>query len=134
MPRGVKRQTDIAGKPPSQRQLRVGELVRHAVSDLLSRGVIHDPVLEGRVITVPEVRMSPDLKNATVFVVPLGGDDPEDVVSALRHHIRFIRGEVARAVQLRNAPRLTFQADTSFDEADKISELLARPEVRRDLE
>ncbi|MEO1793730.1 MAG: 30S ribosome-binding factor RbfA [Pseudomonadota bacterium] len=122
------------GQPRSQRQLRVGELVRHAISDLLNRGVIHDPVLETRVVTVPEVRMSPDLKNATVFIVPLGGDSIEDVLSALRHHVRFIRGEVAKAVQLRNAPHLTFQADTSFDEADKISELLARPEVRRDLD
>ncbi|MEL6297869.1 MAG: 30S ribosome-binding factor RbfA [Pseudomonadota bacterium] len=122
------------GQTPSQRQLRVGELVRHAVADLLSRGAVHDPDLEARVITVPEVRMSPDLRNATVFVVSLGGSDDAGVVAALKRNARYIRGEIARAVDLRNAPRLDFKADHSFDEAGKINALLARPDVRRDTE
>jgi ribosome-binding factor A len=95
----------------SQRQLRVGELVRHAVSDLLTRGEVHDPVLEGHLITVPEVRMSPDLRLATIYVMPLGGKDIDEVLEALERNKRFLRGEIARHVNLKFAPdiRTTFQ-------------------------
>jgi ribosome-binding factor A len=117
----------------SQRQLRVGELVRHAVADLLSQGGVHDPVLEGHVITVPEVRMSPDLKLATVYVMPLGGRDSELVLKALAHNKAFIRGVVARSVNLKFAPDLRFRIDERFDEADRIEKLLRSPAVARDL-
>ena len=119
---------------PSQRQLRVGELIRHALSDLLVRGEVHDDVIASRVITIPEVRMSPDLRNATVFIMPLGGGGIEPVLAALRENAKFIRGEVARAVNLKYAPQLSFKGDPSFDEADRINRLLNTPEVRRDLD
>ncbi len=117
----------------SQRQLRVGELVRHAVADLLSQGGVHDPVLEGHVITVPEVRMSPDLKLATVYVMPLGGKDTEPVLKALAQNKAFIRGVVARGVNLKFAPDLRFRIDERFDEAERIEKLLRTPAVQRDL-
>jgi ribosome-binding factor A len=122
------------GSAPSQRQLRVGELVRRALSDILMQGEIHDPVLEGRVVTVPEVRMSPDLTLATAFVMPLGGRDGAAVVAAFEHSKKFLRGAVARRVDLRHAPDLKFLLDTSFDEGDRIDALLRTPEVKRDLD
>lgn len=122
-----------AGAPPTQRQLRVGELVRHALSDLLLRGDIHDPALTGSPITVPEVRCSPDLRNATVYVMPLGGRDTDAVLRALDRNGKFIRGVIARNVNLKYAPQLSFKIDTSFDEADKVGRLLNNPKVRRDL-
>ncbi|MEO0729445.1 MAG: 30S ribosome-binding factor RbfA, partial [Pseudomonadota bacterium] len=103
---------------PSQRQLRVGELIRHSVSELLTRGDIHDDVLGRAVVTVPEVRCSPDLRNATVYIMPLGGQDTDAVLAALKRNVKFIRGAVARAVNLKYAPDLRFQVDDSFDEAD----------------
>jgi ribosome-binding factor A len=109
-------------------------LIRHALSDLLMRGDIHDPALDGSPITVPEVRCSPDLRNATVFIMPLGGRDTDDVLDALERNGRFIRGAVARAVNLKYAPQLKFKIDTSFDEADKVGRLLNSPAVRRDLD
>ncbi len=121
-------------KGPTQRQLRVGELIRHAISDLLARNAIHDPALEGHIITVPEVRMSPDLKIATVFVMPLGGGDGDATVKALAANKKFIRSEVARAVTLKFAPDLRFLKDHSFDEGMRIDQLLASDKVRRDLE
>lgn len=121
------------GSGPSQRQLRVGELIRHALSDLLARGDLHDPALTKMVITVPEVRMSPDLKLATVFVMPLGGKSVETVVKALAREAPRIRKELARAVTLKYLPDLRFRLDTSFDEATRINELLAQQSVRRDL-
>jgi len=117
----------------SQRQLRVGELVRHAVADLLSQGGVHDPVLETHVITVPEVRMSPDLKLATVYVMPLGGRDTEPVLKALAQNKPFIRSVVARNVNLKFAPDLRFRIDERFDEAERIEKLLRSPAVARDL-
>jgi len=117
----------------SQRQLRVGETVRHAVADILSQGSVHDPALEGHIITVPEVRMSPDLKLATVYVMPLGGRDTELVIEALEHNKKFLRGEVARRVNLKFAPDLRFRADERFDEAERIEKLLRTPAVQRDL-
>src|SRR5436189_1128944 len=117
----------------SQRQLRVGELVRHAMSDLLTRGEVHDPVLEGHLITIPEVRMSADLKLATIYVMPLGGRDVKDVVAALDRNKKFLRGEVARRVNLKFAPDIRFRVDERFDEAERIEKLLRTPAVRRDL-
>jgi ribosome-binding factor A len=118
---------------PSQRALRVGELVRHALADMLTRGEVHDPVIEGHLITVPEVRMSPDLRLATVYVMPLGGRDAAKVVAALDDNKRFLRGEVARRVNLKFAPELRFRVDDRFEEAARIEKLLHSPEVARDL-
>ena len=119
---------------PSQRQLRVGELIRHAVSEMLMRGEIHDDVLAAHVVTVPEVRMSPDLRLATIYVMPLGGKDMAPVLAALERNKRYIRGEVAEAVNLKFAPDVRFLADESFDEARRIDELLASDKVRQDLD
>lgn len=114
--------------------LRVAELVRHALSDLLTRSEINDPDLDGRVVTVPDVRMSPDLKLATVYVAPLGGGDVEAVLAALDCHRKFLRGEIARKINLRFAPDIRFKADPSFDYGAKIDALLDSPKVRRDLD
>ena len=119
---------------PSQRALRVGELIRHAMSDMLTRGDVHDPVLEGHLITVPEVRMSADLRLATIYVMPLGGRDIEQVLEALERNKRFLRGEIARHVNLKFAPDIRFHADERFDEAERIEKILRTPEIRRDLE
>lgn len=118
---------------PSQRTLRVGELIRHAVSDLLSRGEINDPVLEGHVISVSEVQMSPDLKHATVYVMPLGGKDIGPVIEALERNKKFMRGEVAHRVALKFAPDLRFRVDESFAQGAKIDAILNSPAVQRDL-
>lgn len=117
----------------SQRQLRVGETVRHAIAEILSQGNVHDPDLEGHIITVPEVRMSPDLKLATVYVMPLGGRDTGAVLAALERNKKFLRGEVAHRVNLKFAPDLRFRADERFDEAERIEKLLRTPAVQRDL-
>jgi ribosome-binding factor A len=118
---------------PSQRQLRVGELIRHTLADLLARGDVHDPVIAGHVITVPEVRMSPDLRLATIYVVPLGGRDEEEVLGALDRNKRFLRGEIARRINLKFAPEIRFRPDERFDEAERIDKLLKSPAVERDL-
>jgi ribosome-binding factor A len=117
---------------PSQRQLRVGELVRHALAEILQRGEVHDPAFEGTVVTVSEARMTPDLRTATVFVVPLGGKGGEAILDAFERNKRYLRGEIAHRVDLRYAPDLKFRLDTSFDEGDRIDALLKRPEVTRD--
>jgi ribosome-binding factor A len=117
----------------SQRQLRVGEIVRHAVADILAQGGVHDADLEGHIITVPEVRMSPDLKLATVYVMPLGGKDTDVVLAALARNKKFLRGEVAHRVNLKFAPDLRFRVDDRFDEAERIEKLLRTPAVLRDL-
>lgn len=119
---------------PSQRQLRVGELVRHALAEMLSRGEIHDDVLVQHVVTVPEVRMSPDLRLATVYVMPLGGKDIPAVLEALERNKRYIRGEIAHAVNLKFAPDVRFMADETFEEADRIDQLLASERVRKDVD
>jgi ribosome-binding factor A len=119
---------------PSQRGLRVGEVIRHALAESLQRGDIHDPALEGVIITIPEVRMTPDLKNATVFIVPLGGRGGEEILAAFERNSRYLRGVVAKKVNLRYAPNLRFRLDSSFDEGDRIDALLRRPEVKRDLD
>src|SRR5215204_7296534 len=100
----ARRQHRESAAGPSQRQLRVGEAVRHAVSEMLTRGEVHDPVIEGHMITVPEVRMSPDLRLATVYVIPLGGRDEKEVLAALDRNKKYLRGEVARRVNLKFAP------------------------------
>src|SRR6201995_3277042 len=117
----------------SQRQLRVGETVRHAVAEILAQGNVHDPDLEGHIITVPEVRMSPDLKLATVYVMPLGGQDTELVIAALNRNKKFLRGEVAHRVNLKFSPDLRFHIDDRFDEAERIEKLLRTPAVQQDL-
>lgn len=121
-------------KAPSQRQLRVGELVRHKLSEMLTRGEIHDDALQAFFITIPEVRMSPDLKIATAFVMPLGGGEMDGAVEALNRNRKFIRGEVAKAVALKFAADVRFRADDSFDEAKRIDELLESDRVRQDIQ
>jgi ribosome-binding factor A len=130
MPRHHQKSSASGG---SQRQLRVGETVRHALADILAHGNVHDPDLEGHIITVPEVRMSPDLKLATVYVMPLGGRDTDKVITALARNKKFLRGEVAHRVNLKFAPDLRFRIDDRFEEAERIEKLLRTPEVRRDL-
>jgi ribosome-binding factor A len=117
----------------SQRQLRVGEELRHALARILRDGQLRDSVLEDASIAVTEVRMSPDLRNATAFVMPLAGTNATEVVAGLERSSTFLKGRVAREVQLRNTPNLAFELDDSFDRADRISALLSRPEVARDL-
>lgn len=121
-------------KGPSQRQLRVGELVRHALADILARGEIADPDLDGVILSVPEVRMSPDLKNATALVMPLGGMNTKKVMAGLERSRRWLRGQIARRVNLKFAPDIRFQLDTRFDDDDAVTALLHRPEVARDLD
>jgi ribosome-binding factor A len=117
----------------SQRQLRVGETVRHALAEILAEGNVHDADLEGHIITVPEVKMSPDLKLATIYVMPLGGRDTDVVIAALNRNKRFLRGEIAHRVNLKFAPEIRFRVDDRFDEAERIEKLLRTPEVQRDL-
>jgi ribosome-binding factor A len=111
----------------------VGELVRHALAELLTRAEVHDPVIEGHLITVPEVRMTADLRLATIYVMPLGGRDKQEVVAALERNKRFLRGEIARRINLKFAPEIRFALDDRFDEAERIEKLLRTPAVRRDL-
>ena len=119
---------------PSVRLLRVGERVRHVLSEILSRGDVHDPVIANHVISVTEVRMSPDLKHATVFVKPLLGGDEEEVLAALKKNVRYLRGEVAKRVNTKYAANLKFLLDESFDEGGKIDRLLRDPKVAQDLD
>ncbi|PZQ13116.1 MAG: 30S ribosome-binding factor RbfA [Ancylobacter novellus] len=114
--------------------LRVGELVRHALADVLQRGEVMDPVLETHVITVPEVRMTPDLKLATAYVMPLGGKDSDKVLKALEANRKQLRMMVVKRLELKSAPDLRFRIDDSFDRGAHIDELLRSPEVARDLE
>ena len=118
---------------PSQRQQRVAELVRHALAEVLSRGDIQDPVLTSHVVTIPEVRMSPDLKLATAYVMPLGGRDERPVLEALERNRKVLRQEVARRINLKFAPDLRFRRDETFDEAARIDALLRSEKVQRDV-
>jgi len=118
---------------PSQRQLRVGESIRHVLAELLLRTEINDADLKGVHITVSEARLSPDLRHATIFVVPLQGEREQEVVVALNRHARFLRGELGHRVELKYVPEIVFKLDTSFDEYDKIDKLLHSPRVVRDL-
>ncbi|MER8965093.1 30S ribosome-binding factor RbfA [Mesorhizobium sp. M0159] len=120
---------------PSQRMLRVGEQVRHALSETLQRGEILDPLIENTVVSVSEVRMAPDLKIATAFVSPLGAKDAGAVIEALNKHAKFVRGRVSGALrQMKYMPEFRFRLDTSYDNFQKINELLHSPEVARDLD
>lgn len=118
---------------PSQRMLRVGELVRHALAGLFARGEIEDDLLAGKVLTVPEVRMSPDLKLASAYVMPLGGEQADEIVAALNRHQRFIRGRIAPELDLKFAPEVRFFVDETFEEFGKIDALLRSDRVQRDL-
>ena len=122
-----------SGAQPSQRMLRIAELVRHALANLIARGAINDPVINTHVVTVPRVKMSPDLKLATIYVMPLGGKDVAEVLAAFERNKKFLRAEVAHQVTLRFAPDLRFEADQTFENAARIDALLRAPEVRRDL-
>ena len=122
-----------SGLDASQRQLRVGELVRHALADMLARGEVHDPVIEGHFITVPEVRMTADLRLATIYVMPMGGRDADEVVAAFEQHKKFLRAEIAHRINLKFAPDIRFRVDDRFAEADRIDKLLHSPAVARDL-
>ena len=120
---------------PSQRQLRVGEQVRHALSDVIQRGEVRDDVLESTVISISEVSMSPDLKIATAFVTPLGAADDQAIIKALARNAKFIRGRVSGALkQMKYMPEFRFRLDTSYDNMARIDELLRSPEVARDLD
>jgi len=130
MPRGHAREP---AKGPTQRSLRAGEVVRHALAEILARGEIHDPVIAAHHITVPEVSMSPDLRMATVYVLPLGGHDAAVVLAALERNKRYLRGEIARRVSLKFEPDVRFRIDRRFDEAERVERLLRSPQVRRDL-
>ena len=121
------------GKAPSQRQLRVGEELRHTLAEVFERDSLRDPDLQGRTITVTEVRASPDLKNVMVYVMPLGGEKIEGLVGALCRPSYYLRGEIARRLRLRNTPRLSFEADRSFEQASHIDELLRDPHVSQDI-
>lgn len=123
-----------SGRGPSQRQLRVGEVIRRALADVLMRGEVGDPELENVSITVSEVRASPDLRHATAYVLPLGGINTEGVLKALARNRHEIRRLVTREVSLKFSPELSFEADTSFDRMDRTRELLDLPAVRRDLD
>jgi ribosome-binding factor A len=134
----MRRQHSIGSTParpkvPSQRMLRVAEMIRHKLADLLTRNQIHDEVLASRVISVAEVRMSADLRLATIYVMPLGGGDIDAVLAALERNRKFIRGEVAHAVNLKFAPDLRFRCDSTFEQAARIDRLLASDKVKRDL-
>lgn len=128
----MSRKKAMPAKGPSQRMLRVGELIRHKLSEMLIRGEIHDDVLASHVVTISEVRMSPDMKIATCYVMPLGGKDVRPVIDALNGHKKYIRGEIAHAVNLKYAPDLKFREDESFEEATRIDRLLDSPKVRQD--
>jgi ribosome-binding factor A len=121
-------------KPPSQRQLRVGEEIRHALAMIFERGDFRDPDLASAHVTVTEVRASPDLKHMTVFVTPLGGGDAAPLLAALKRATPYLRGQVANAVRTKYAPDLVFRADTTVDAAARIEALFHSPEVARDLD
>ena len=118
---------------PNQRVLRVGEVVRHAIVEVFSQEGVHDPVLASHVLTFPEVRMSPNLRLATVYVMPLGGRDVAAVLAALEKNKRWLRGALAKRIKMKFMPELRFRVDETFDEADRIDRLLRSPEVARDL-
>jgi len=130
LPRGRSRQP---AKQPSQRALRAGELVRHALAEILARGDVHDPVIATHLITVPQVHMSPDLRLATVYLMPLGGHDEKDVLAAFERNKRYLRGAIAQRVNLKFAPDIRFRIDERFEAAAEIERLLRSAQVKRDL-
>jgi ribosome-binding factor A len=135
-PRSADPKTHSAAKGPSQRQLQAGELIRHRIVDILAEGELRDPALVGVSITVGEVRCSPDLKQATVFVAPLGVTDPKAsrlIADALNRASGFVRSRLAKALDMRHTPNLSFVADSSYEEAMRIEALLRQPTIARDL-
>lgn len=121
-------------RPPSQRQLKAGEVIRRALADIINREDLRDPALRGVSITISEVRAAPDLKVATVYAAPLGPDeDGEAVIAGLQRCGRFLRGRLGRELEMKSTPRLTFKLDTTFDNADEMARLLAKPQVAQDL-
>ncbi len=132
MPR--RRSSDKDNRGHGQRQLRVGEEIRHLLAELLERGNMRDPELREAHITVTSVDVSPDLRNATAFIMPLGGQDKERLLAAMKRAAPWFRARVGEKAGLRSAPEIRFQLDTTFDEADKIGTLLRRPDVARDIE
>lgn len=132
----MKKRPPVAAKRaagPTQRQLRAGELIRHALVDVLREAPIADPVMDRASVTVTEVRMSPDLRHAVVFVEPLGGEAAAVVVEALNRHARYLRGHLGRGIEMRFTPDLKFVHDESFDEAARIGRMFDDPRVRQDL-
>jgi ribosome-binding factor A len=127
----MKRHSDSKG--PTQRQLRVGEMIRHALTEILMRLDMLDSDLDGKNITVTEVRVSPDLRNATIYTLPFGRGNPAKLSAALTRHQKLLRGELAKRLNLKYMPNLSFQIDNTFEKAQRIDELLHSPEVKRDL-
>jgi ribosome-binding factor A len=125
--------TPSSQRGPSQRQLRVGELLRHALSEILRQNDIRDADLDGVSVTVTQVKPSPDMRYATVFVEPLGGKNADTIVTALNRHKGFLRGAMGRMIELKFTPELRFVEDTSFAEAERIEKLLHSEKVARDL-
>ncbi len=123
-----------SGRSPGQRQLRVGEELRHALAEVFTRGGLRDPALKDASVTVTEVRISPDLRNATAFVTPLGGGDAAALLDALARAAPYIRGLIGRMMQLRFTPAIAFELDTSFERASHIDALLRQPAVAADLD
>ena len=128
-----RRSSDKENRAPGQRQLRVGEELRHILAELLVRGDMRDPDLRGASITVTAVDVSPDLRNATAFVMPLGGQEEPRLLAALRRAAPWFRARVGERAGLRHAPEIRFETDRTFDEADRIGALLRRPDVARDI-
>lgn len=121
-------------KAPSQRQLRVGEVLRHALAELFTRGDLRDPELSDAAVTVAEVAVSPDLKNAIAFVMPLGGQNADLILDALNRSKKYIRGQISRSVMLKHMPDLTFDLDGSYDYSELVGRLLSTPKVAQDLD
>jgi ribosome-binding factor A len=134
MPRRRGHDHSLGPLAAGQRQLRVGEELRHALAQLLRPGELRDPALRDADVTVTEVRVSPDLKNATAFVMPLGGAKVDEIMAGLGRSAAFLKGRVARMVELRQVPNISFALDQAFDNAARITALLATPEVARDLQ
>ncbi len=133
-PRSPSPRKPVSAKAPTQRQLRVGEEIRHVLAGVFLRGEFRDPELASERVTVTEVRVSPDLRNATAFVARLGRSDIEELLPALKRAAAYLRGQVAHEMRLRVAPNLSFQPDTTLDYAMQIDRLMKRPDVARDLE
>src|SRR6201996_2949520 len=131
--RGGRAMRRDAGNGPSQRQLRVGEILRHALAEILRETDIRDPDLEGVSVTITQVKPSPDMRYATVYCEPLGGKHAKEIVAALNRHKGFLRGEMGRLITMKFTPELRFVEDESFAEAQKIETILKSPEVQRDI-
>jgi len=124
----------VKSRPPSQRQLKAGELIRRALAEILAKENLRDPDLQGVSVTISEVRASPDLKHAIVYASPLGGGDAEKVVKALQRCGSFLRGRLGKEMEMKSTPRLKFMADESFDTAEEMARLLSDPKVQQDIE